>query len=185
MVFWIGRLTKAAPAAKPVVVAHAETQKDEAIVPSRLRELLKAEQDRSAQFRAAATEAQKGMELGMEERNQLYQLLGDGARLLRKMMNKIDDHMEVCPHRVPVMASRHGECWHFDSCHCAEAVVDRNRMRLRHCAHCADFDGPLDRLNFEMGGCLRDELQAWLADHAGLWADAHASLSLCGKAPPV
>ena len=168
-----------------MVVAHAETQKDEAIVPSRLRELLKAEQDRSAQFRAAAAEAQKGMELGMEERNQLYQLLGDGARLLRKMMNKIDDHMEVCPHRVPVMASRHGECWHFDSCHCAEAVVDRNRMRLRHCAHCADFDGPLDRLNFEMGGCLRDELQAWLADHAGLWADAHASLSLCGKAPPV
>ena len=147
---------------------NAKTQKDEAIVPSRLRELLKAEQDRSAQFRAAATEAKRGMELGLEERNQLYHLLSDGAQIMRKMVSVIEDHMEVCPHRVPVMASRQGECWHFDTCHCAEAVVERNRLWLRRCAYCADPRGPLDRLNFELGGCLRDEIQAWLADHDGL-----------------
>ena len=42
-------------------MANAETQMDEAIVPQRLRELLKAEQEKVAQCQAAAVEARNAM----------------------------------------------------------------------------------------------------------------------------
>ena len=138
-------------------MANAETQMDEAIVPQRLRELLKVEQEKATQYQAAAVEARNAINLGLEERNDLY--IHQASKLLNKMGTVIDDHMDKCPHRIPAMASCHGECWRFQDCQCIEAVVECNRMVLRRCAYCAEPRGPLERINLIYDGSLRNEVE--------------------------
>ena len=56
----------------PPATAEAASQKDEAIVPQRLRAQLAEERQRSAEFAAAAREARKAIDLNVQERESLY-----------------------------------------------------------------------------------------------------------------
>ena len=131
-----------------VDMVETSTQKDQPIIPERLREELKKEKALGAEHFAAAREARTA-------------LVRDGARLLRRLETAVDQRMQNCPHACPTFASRHGDCWHFRSCHVVEQITERNLLSMRGCAYCADQRGPLD---FGFPPTLRGDIQAWLAD---------------------
>ena len=45
------------------------------------------------------------------------------------------------------------------------AMENACTFKIRRCAYCAEPRGPLERVNLIYGGSLRDEVEAWLADH--------------------
>ena len=148
----------------------AGVQKDEAIVPARLRADLEKEKLKGEESQKSAREARKALDLCLMETHRftaeifdLKALVKDGAMLMRRTEAAMDRHMETCPHRVVVISSRHGDCWHYPSCHIVEQMADRNRQSLRQWC-------PLDVRDPLLGGTLRAEIHAWFAD-ADLSAD--------------
>ena len=151
--------------------SEAGVQKDEAIVSARLREVLEKEKLKSEESQKAAREARKALDLCLMETHRftaeifdLKALVKDGAMLLRRAETAMDDHMEACPHRVVIVSSRQGDCWHYPECHMVEQMADRNRQSLRCCAYCGNKWCPLDVSNPALGGSLRAEIHAWFAD---------------------
>ena len=157
---------------------EASTQKDEAIVPERLRELLKLEQQRSSEYRDAACEARRAIELNLEERNawyserqHLFSLLGSAQSLLQRCENGIGSHMSARPSKRAIIASKTGTCWHYEHCQSAPQITERNRLVLRRCSFCGDPRSPLDFPNAGhsiVGGSLRTDMQAWYSAYQAL-----------------
>ena len=156
----------------PPATSEASTQKDELIVYSRLREQLLLEQQRSSEYRDAALEARRAIELNLEERNawyyserqHLFTMLSSAQTLLQRCENGIGSHMSVCPTTRPVIASKTGVAWHYEHCQTAPQINERNRLVLRHCSFCGDPRSPLDFPNASPsvgGGSLRTDMQAW------------------------
>ena len=162
--FLLGRCSRQSkkPPIEKVDTVETSTQKDQPIIPKRLREELKKEKALGAEHFAAAREARTALSLSMQEVSDLRDLVRDGARLLRRLEIAVDQHMQNCPHACPTFASRHGDCWHFRSCHVVEQITERNLLLMRGCAYCADQRGPLDFGFFPP--TLRGDIQAWLAD---------------------
>ena len=150
-----------------------KNQKDEPIVHARLREALKSEQARVNEYKMAARESRRAVDLAMTEILNLRPLVQDAAPMFRRLITAMDDHMDQCPHRQPIVASRkNGICWHFPTCHCAEQITEPNLLHLRICAYCGDHRSPLDfpspSPSSSQGDCLRDEVATWLADGGSL-----------------
>ncbi|CAK9082391.1 Guanine nucleotide-binding protein-like 1 (GTP-binding protein MMR1) [Durusdinium trenchii] len=153
-----------------VTTADAFTQKDEPVVHARLREALKTEQARVNEYKLAARESRRAVDLAMTEILNLRPLVQDAAPMFRRLITAMDDHMDQCPHRQPIVASKkNGICWHFPTCHCAEQITEPNLLQLRICAYCGDHRSPLDfpspNPSVSQGNCLREEVTTWLADY--------------------
>lgn len=153
------------------ILSEAGIEKDEAIIPARLREALKEEKLRSEEYQRVAKEARRSMDLCLAETNrhteEIFEqktMLRDGAMLLRRAETALDDHMDACPHRAAIVSSRQGECWHFPECHVVDQMSDRNRQALRCCAYCGDRRSPLDVMSPVLSGTLRTEIQAWFTE---------------------
>ena len=162
--------------------AHVGVQKDEALVHHRLRELLAREKEENHNHLRACLEARRGMSLAQAENNHLIEenegykaLAKDGAVLMRRLLDMLDDHWQTCPHAIDVMVSKQGQCWHREDCHLVEQMVPRNRMLVRGCSYCANRHSPVDKGSvvvgssfLQLGGTTaRAEVSAWLADVAG------------------
>ena len=77
-----------------VATADAFTQKDEPIVHERLREALKSEQARVHEYKMAARESRRAVDLAMTEILNLRPLVQDAAPMFRRLITAMDDHMD-------------------------------------------------------------------------------------------
>ena len=77
-----------------VATADAFTQKDEPIVHERLREALKSEQARVHEYKMAARESRRAVDLAMTEILNLRPLVQDVAPMFRRLITAMDDHMD-------------------------------------------------------------------------------------------
>ena len=140
----------------PPATSEAASQKDEAIVPQRLRAQLAKERQRSAEFAAAAArEARQAIDLNVQERDSLYgerqhlfSLLRSAEDILKRLEREVNDHMDSCPQNKPLMASKVKRTrWNDDGCQSVRQIPGRNLLTLRRCSFCGDSRSPLDFSN--------------------------------------
>ena len=129
-VFTVGRWT--ASSTKPQL-ADAAAQKEEQVVPQRLRELnLDLKRDltevtrRAEKNLAAAQEARAALALQEPEVEALRGLVLDAESLLKALEREMDHHAEMCPFLREIHVSKKGECWHMAGCHVAEQIAPHN-----------------------------------------------------------
>ena len=138
--------------------ASVGVQKDEAVVPRRLRELLARETEENRNHLRACIEARKAMCLAQAENNHLLQqnedykaLAKDGSVIIRRLLDMLDDHWLTCPHAITTVVSRQGQCWHREDCHLVEQMIPRNRQYVRGCSYCANPHSPIDKASVVVG----------------------------------
>ena len=97
--------------------ASVGVQKDEAVVPRRLRELLVRETEENRNHLRACIEARKAICLAQTENNHLLQqnedykaLAKDESVIIRRFMDMLDDHWLTYAHAIIIMVSRQGQC---------------------------------------------------------------------------
>lgn len=164
--FFLGRMSsREVKKQEKVSTNDAGTQKPQPVILERLKESWKNEQVRVQEYQTAARESRKAMDLAMTEIMNLRPLVQDAAPLFPRLITAVDDHMDQCPQRLPIVASKKdGICWHFQSCHCAEQITESNLFHLRTCAYCGARRSPLDFVNLVRcgsGASRRVFLPAW------------------------
>ena len=173
--FVLGRWSRAQNE-KPTLV-ETGVQKDEALVPERLRALLNQEREiaktmrqelAAAQFRAeesrqAAAETRKAMHLQeVEWQSALYQM-ERGKKLVRKILKEMADHRLECAHEIGAwVAVRNGECWHLRECPTMAGTPREQRKLYRACSVCIVNRPPPLREDRFFGGTLDDDIRMWL-----------------------
>ena len=170
-VFMIGRWTapRLVQEKENVVdTKEVETQKDEPIVHSRLRELLQLEQQRSTEAARSAKESRTALDLLVDEVETLRTLVGTGHQLIKRLMFEMEWHNSMCPFSRNIVTSQTSVCWHHETCHIVEQMNGPLYVR-RACAYCAMHRPPPDRTN-EHAQTIRPELDAFLAA-ASPWAE--------------
>ena len=164
--FMLGRYTKSQP--QPVL-QDASTQKDEALVPQRLREMntkLRAEHSQAYQqveeSRKAAQEARAAMAMQESELDALRNLCMAARDLFQNLEEEMSDHAARCPFTQLIFASKRGECWHRETCHLREQIAEQNLLVLRCCPYCAGVAPPPKRMLYPQGWCIEMDVHHWL-----------------------
>ena len=162
----LGRFTKSQP--QPVL-QDASTQKDEALVPQRLREMntkLRAEHSQANQqveeSRKAAQEARAAMAMQESELDALRNLCMAARDLFQNLEEEMSDHAARCPFTQLIFASKRGECWHRETCHLREQIAEQNLLVLRCCPYCAGVAPPPKRMLYPQGWCIEMDVHHWL-----------------------
>ena len=163
--FILGRCTKFL---FPPARHDVSTQKDEAVVPQRLRQLntkLQADHDQSLhqveESKKAAQEARAALALQEEELDALRNLCLAARELFRNLEAEMEDHAARCPFTREIYASKRGECWHLESCHLTEQITEKNMLVMRRCPYCAGVNPPPDRMLYPQGWCIRHDVHHW------------------------
>ena len=178
-VFATGRLTATVP--KPQMV-EAGVQKEEQLVPQRLRELnlslrgdLEQTNRRAQQSLAAAREAREALALQEPEIHELRRLLQNGYSLVEAMTKEMEHHGSMCPFQREIYVSKKGDCWHVADCHVTPQIADHNLVVVRGCAYCAGCNPPPHRHFYPGGWCINDDIQQWLGEASGQLAPSPSS----------
>ena len=163
--FILGRCTKFL---FPPARHDVSTQKDEAVVPQRLRQLntkLQADYDHGLrqveESKKAAQEARAALALQEEELDALRNLCLAARDLFRNLEAEMEDHAARCPFTREIYASKRGECWHLESCHLTEQITEKNMLVMRRCPYCAGVNPPPDRMLYPQGWCIRHDVHHW------------------------
>ena len=186
MSFVLGRWSVLVTARKPCV--DAAVQKDEQLVPARLKELLRAEQTKSGEWHRAAVESREALKLATEEMLWQRAHIRDGYTLVRKMEHEMRMHASECPYNVEIeVAKKIGTCWHFAECPAMRDVDPLFVGKYRACQHCVERSTPPSRVDHVFGSTLEDEIEEWFSQHywgsrANLsfpfvWIACHAMMS--------
>ena len=167
-VFTVGRWT--ASPNKPLV-KEAGVQKEEQLVPQRLRELNKSLKDdleqanrHAQQSLAAAREARAALALQEPELNELRRIVQEGYSLVQALEKEMEHHSEMCPFRHEIYVSKKGDCWHVAGCHITPQIAEHNLVVVRGCAYCAGCNPPPFRHFYPGGWCIHDDMHQWLDD---------------------
>ena len=164
MSFVLGRWSVLVTARKPCV--DAAVQKDEQLVPARLKELLRAEQVKSGEWHRAAVESREALKLATEEMLWQRAHIRDGCTLVRKMEHEMRMHASECPYNVEIeVAKKTGTCWHFAECPAMRDVDPLFVGKYRACQHCVERSTPPSRVDHVFGSTLEDEIEEWFLQH--------------------
>ena len=165
LVFVLGRWSSL-KSMRPMT-CEAGVQKDEQLVPSRLREILKVSQSRCRALHEANVELDKALKLATVDMVEAIEVASSAEKLIRKCYREMEDHGYGCPYKVDIIvAPRHGKKWHHEGCNALDGTPLQHRLRLQPCQLCIeDQRPPPDREDRFFGGCLRDDLEAWLRLH--------------------
>ena len=138
---------------------EAGVQKDEALVPARLREILQVSQTRCRELYAANVELDKALKLALGDMAEAFEVASSAEQSVRTCLREMEDHAIECPFRVDIaMANRHGRRWHHAGCNALDGTP------VQPCQLCiGDGKPPPDREDRFFGGCLRDDIENWLA----------------------
>ena len=163
--FMIGRYSHGAPPEVRANVQEAGVQKDEALVPARLREEVKRLKqeilrwsNKAEESRLAACEARAALNLAIQGQNDAVTLVHD-AKALRQM----DEHGNECPFYRGVVMSRHGAKWHVDpNCPSLDGRDTRLQKRVDSCRLCSLRIIPPDLPDPDGAAPMRTRVFQWL-----------------------
>ena len=113
--FICGRLSHGASHRVQPQVTEAAVQKDEAIIPARLREEVKRLKQevlrwssKAEEFRLAAVEATTAMNLVLRNQNAAETLAHEASQILKIALRQMDEHGNECPFYNGMIISRRG-----------------------------------------------------------------------------
>ncbi|CAK9019525.1 Uncharacterized protein SCF082_LOCUS14562 [Durusdinium trenchii] len=160
-----------------VTTSEIGVQKEEALVPHRLRlenKRLQGELNtmelKAMEAQRAADEFQRSLNLILEESCMSNQLLALGAALLRACVREMDNHRAECPLQRGVLICRRGRRFHLTA-ECSSLAGRDVRMQDEyfHCELCSGRVLPPDYVTApaQPGGyTLTVSIQNWLQAHA-------------------
>ena len=151
-------------------VAEAAVQKDEAIIPARLREEVKRLKQevlcwssKAEESRLAAVEATTAMDLVLRNQNAAETLAHEASQILKIALRQMDEHGNECPFYNGMIISRHGARWHTSlNCSSLAGRDESLQRRVDYCRLCSLKVLPPDLVDEDMGSSVRTLVFQWL-----------------------
>ena len=168
--FLVGRYSREAPPEVRANVQEAGVQKDEALVPARLREEVKRLKqevlrwsNKAEESRLVAFEARTALNLAIQGQNDVVTLVHDAKDIIKSALRQMDEHGNECPFYRGVVMSRHGAKWHVDpTCPSLDGRDTRLQRRIDSCRLYSLRIIPPDLSNPDGAVPMRTQIFQWL-----------------------
>ena len=168
--FMVGRWSHDAHHRVPPQVTEAAVQKDEAIIPARLREEVKRLKQevlrwssKAEESRLAAVEATTAMNLVLRNQNAAETLAQEASQILKIALRQMDEHGNECPFYNGMIISRHGARWHTTlNCSSLAGRDESLQRRVDFCRLCSLRVIPPDLVDDRSGSSVRTLVYQWL-----------------------
>ena len=169
--FICGRWSHGAPHRVQPQVTEVAVQKDEAIIPPRLREEVKRLKQevlrwssKAEESRLAAVEATTAMNLVLRNnQNTAETLAQEASEILKIALRQMDEHGKECPFYNGMHISRHGSRWHLDlNCSSLAGRDESLQRRVDHCRLCSMRAIPPDLVDPQKNASARTMVFRWL-----------------------